>query len=408
MPRSEYRWAVAAILAVAAAINYADRAAISAVFPLLRSDLGLSDVALASLGSLFLWCYALCSPLAGFLADRVPRGRMVALSLAAWSLVTAAAGFSGVFWQLLLCRALLGVAESAYLPAATPLLADHHDTPTRATAMSIHSVGLNMGLVAGGTLAGYLGDRLGWRPGFWVLGAVGTLFAVFCFFALREAPQAARRPAAPPLLESLAALIRIPSYLLLVGKAMLAGVGVWSFFNWLPLFYRETFGMSLAAAGFAGTFLLQAATTLGIAAGGLFSDWLARRSARYRVLFQSLCYIVAAPFLLAFLGRPGFLLASTGIFAFSFFRGLGQSNENPVLCDVVAPRLRSTAVGFMNTGASMAGGIGVMLTGLLKRDFGLAGVFAGIGALFVVAAGLLLISYFFFLRRDLQRQLESL
>lgn len=56
----------------------------------------------------------------------------------------------------------------------------------------------------------------------------------------------------------------------------------------------------------------------------------------------------------------------------------------------------------------MAGGIGVMLTGLLKRDFGLAGVFAGIGALFVVAAGLLLVSYFFFLGRDLERQRESL
>jgi len=74
----------------------------------------------------------------------------------------------------------------------------------------------------------------------------------------------------------------------------------------------------------------------------------------------------------------------------------------------VTPRLRSTAIGFMNTGASMAGGIGVMLTGLLKRDFGLAGVFAGIGALFVVAAGLLLVSYFFFLGRDLERQRESL
>lgn len=408
---SLHKWLVAGVLAMAAAINYADRAAISAVFPLLRSELALSDVALAGLGSAFLWSYALCSPLAGMLADRFSRTRLVVLSLAAWSLIALVTGFASTLWQLILLRTALGAAESLYLPAATALLADYHGTQTRATAMSIHSVGLNMGLVGGGTLAGYLGDHFGWRPGFLLLGLAGLAFAPLAWLVLRSGTgaQLIRSPggARTPVAESLRKLSRIPSYLLLLGKAMLAGVGVWIFLNWLPLFYREAFGLSLASAGFAGTFMLQAATTLGIASGGVLSDRLARRRTRYRVLLQSSSYLAAAPFLLVFGGRPGFALASTGIFCFSFFRGLGQSNENPVLCDVVEPRLRSTAIGFMNTGACLAGGAGVMLTGWLKADLGLAGVFAAVGALFVLASALLLISYFFFLERDIRRQIEA-
>ena len=64
-----------------AALNYADRTAISAVFPLLRADLGLSDTALGAVGSTFLWTYAVVSPFAGQLSDRFPRGRVILLSL---------------------------------------------------------------------------------------------------------------------------------------------------------------------------------------------------------------------------------------------------------------------------------------------------------------------------------------
>ena len=54
-----------------ACLNYADRTAISAVFPLLRSELDISDVGLGAIGSFFLWTYGIGSPFAGRLADRV-------------------------------------------------------------------------------------------------------------------------------------------------------------------------------------------------------------------------------------------------------------------------------------------------------------------------------------------------
>ena len=81
MTRIDRKWRTVIVLFFVAGLNYADRTAISSVFPLVRADLGLTDVAMAAIGSLFLWAYALASPVAGFLADRVSRSRMVFWSL---------------------------------------------------------------------------------------------------------------------------------------------------------------------------------------------------------------------------------------------------------------------------------------------------------------------------------------
>lgn len=399
------KWIIAAMLAVAAALNYADRAAISSVLAPLRHDLGLGDVALGSIGTLFLWSYSIASPVSGVLADRYSRSRLIAISLAAWSLVTLGTGFATGIATLLLTRVLLGAFESMYLPAATALLASHHGPSTRGTAMGLHSVGLNFGVVAGGTFAGYLADHYGWRSGFWVLGATGLVIAALAARVLRdEAPHsAAPARARVPLRVGLKHLVHIPSYLILLAKGMLAGVGIWIFLNWLPLYFRDEFGMNLAAAGFAGTFMLQISTVIGIGAGGWLSDRFATRALRNRMLYQSATYLIAAPFLLLFVGKPGFATVAVAVSMFSLFRGMGQANENPILCEVVPAELRSTAIGIMNTCATAAGGAGVLLTAVMMSRVGLATVFAAISSLFVIAGVLLLAGYFFFMPRDIAR-----
>jgi MFS-type transporter involved in bile tolerance (Atg22 family) len=89
----QQKWKIVAVLFVISIVNYGNRAAIASVFPLLRADFALSDVMLAGLGSAFLWSYAVGSPIAGYLADRVSRTRLLLLSLIAWSVVMALTGF---------------------------------------------------------------------------------------------------------------------------------------------------------------------------------------------------------------------------------------------------------------------------------------------------------------------------
>lgn len=398
------RWRLVALLAVAAALNYADRAAFSSVLPPLRQELGLSDAALGLLGSLFLWSYALGSPLAGLLADRYSRRRLVLASLAAWSFVTAATGAVTGVATFAALRIALGLAESLYLPAAIALLADHHDASTRGRALGLHSIGLNCGVVLGGAFAGYSAQHFGWRTGFEVLGLAGVLLAVAVRKMIPETPRAAPAQATRAGLgAALRYLGGVPSFHILLLKTMLAGFTIWIFLGWLPLYFNEAFQMNLGAAGFAGTFMLQISTMLGLAGGGWISDWAARRDLRLRMLVLALSYLCAAPFLLLFLNQPGFGAAIAAVSLFSFLRGLGEASEKPALCDVVPACYRSTALGLMNTCATAAGGVGVLLAGVLKRDWGLEAVFAGSAGVFVFASAWLYVGYRYFLANDIAR-----
>jgi predicted MFS family arabinose efflux permease len=398
-----YKWYVVAILFLISAVNYGDRMAISAVFPLIREDLRLSDIELGAVGSFFLWTYGIGSPLAGFVADRYSRRRIIVWTLAAWSLITAYTAVVPDIHHLLAARLLLGLAECAYIPASIALIAEYHSAETRGTAMSLQLAGFSFGLVLGGTLAGYLGEHHGWRLVFWVLGITGLLVAVVAHFVLRDAParhiherygrQSMRRVAA--------SLFRVPTYWVLLLESLLVSVTAWVFWSWLPLYLQETFSLSLTSAGFSGTSLYQVPAVIGILAGGVFSDRLSGPHPQRRMLILSLCYFAAAPFLLAFAARPALSTVSVCVFLFSLLRGLGGANEFPILCDILDPRLRSTAVGVMNTLNVLAGGVGIVAAAHLKGTRGLGFAFAAISVIMFTAAVLTLPGYFWFYERDL-------
>jgi predicted MFS family arabinose efflux permease len=411
-----YKWYLIGILFCAVAVNYADRTAISSVFPLLKKDLRMSDVAIGGVGSAFLWTYALFSPLAGYLGDRFSRSSLITWSLVAWSLVTAATGLVSTSRQLLAMRVVLGIAECLYIPASIALIADHHPAHSRAKAMAIHLSGLYAGMVAGGTLAGYLADRYSWRSSFLVLGGIGLGMGLVCHFYLIENPNRkaplgetmSHQGVSLPIWTIILELLGIPSYLVLLGEAMLISIGAWIFITWLPLYFKETFDLSLAKAGFYGTFVIQTAAVLGILGGGYPSDQVARRSVSYRMLLQAICYLIEVPFLLSFLWLNRLTSIAVSIFAFSFIQALGASNEQPLICDLLRPNLRSTAIGIMNMMNCLVGGLGVLTAGYLKRGFGLSGVFAGVAIVVLTAGTLLLIGYLFFLSKDLQRYAASI
>jgi predicted MFS family arabinose efflux permease len=395
MPRLSRSWLVVAVLFLIAGLNYGDRTAISSVFPLIRADLGLSDIALAAIGSVFLWTYAIGSPIAGAVADRMSRSRVILWSLAAWSVATALTGFTHSVSTMLGTRVLLGLAECFYLPAAVALIADHFEPRTRATAMGIHIAGLNAGLIAGGFTAGYLGDHFGWRINFFVLGAAGVILAIVARGFLQDAPQLGASPVErtkPNPLDAIR-LLREPVYAAIAVQSLLISTATWMFFNWLPLYFHETYGMSLAASGFSGTFTLQTAAMLGSAGGGYFSDKITGGTVPRRLLFMACCYLVAAPCLWAFLARPSVGLVSAAIFGYSLVRSVASSNEHPIVCTLLEPNLRSSAIGLMNTVNCLAGGTGVLIAGALKRDFGLAGVFAGVSSVVLMAAGIVLVAW---------------
>lgn len=397
-----------------AALNYCDRLAIAAVFPLLKTDLGASDVMLGTIASAFLWSYAIGSPIVGWIADHISRTRIVLFSLTAWSLVTMATGLAHSANQLITIRVLLGLAECAYLPAAVGLLADHHSSQQRGRAISIHTAGLGIGAIVGSTLAGYLGQRYGWRSTFLILGAVGLLLSFIAAIVLRGQDQPVSRTSSAVKQKAsetggiLRALLRVPSFWVLLVQSMILSIGIWLFLNWLPLYFTESFGMSLAGAGFYGAALLEFPLLFGVVAGGYLSDAVARRSSAGRMLIQMTCYVIASVLLLVFTRNSAFALVASALLGFSLMRSFAVANETPLLCDLLPSRQRSTAVGLMNSANTFAGGVGVFGAGVLKSNFGLSAIFAGVSVILLIAATVNAFGYLFLLPRDLKRRADKI
>jgi len=393
------KWKITFTLFTVAALNYGDRTAISSVFPLLRADLHLSDTVLAAIGSTFLWAYALGSPIGGYLADRFSRRRMVLLSLIAWSVITLLTGFVHSAGALLFSRALLGLAECIYLPASYALIADHHGVETRGTAIGLQLAGLNVGLVGGSTLAGYIGEHVGWRMDFYVLGAAGLLLAVLTSLILRDAPRPQSSERGASGWRGVGVLLRIPGYIAIVISAMLIAVGTWIFLNWLPLYFHDRFHMSLAQAGLSSSSALQVSAILGAILGGILSDRVAAHWPRRRFLVVAICYLCASPFLLGFESKSTLSIITTAILGYSFLMNLGAAGEAPIICELASPQLRSTGLAILNTMNCLAGGIGIFGASFLSRERGWDAAFATVAGTVAAAGLVVLIAYLFWVRQ---------
>jgi MFS family permease len=379
-----YAWAIVALLWVVALLNYLDRQIIFSVFPLLKADLRLSDLQLGLLGTVFLWVYGLLSPVSGFLADRFGRVRIIIVSLLVWSLVTWLTRYARGFNDLIATRALMGVSEAFYIPAALALIADYHARGRLSLATGIHTSGIYAGIILGGWGGGWLGERYGWRFAFIALGVVGVIYTLLLLPALRERPSPTRedKPRFWPALRELLSLPGFKTLTLVFGSFSLAN---WAIYTWLPDYLYERFNMKLSAAGFSATFYIQAASFGGILLGGWLADRWNKVSERGRVLTQCIGVALAAPclFLVGFTASTAPLIAALIIFGLG--RGFYDCNTMPVLSQIARSDLRSTGYGVFNLVGTLTGGFIAAVAGVLKNIIGLGGVFQ-------IAAPLLLIS----------------
>jgi len=187
---STYAWAVVALLWPVVMLNYLDRQMVSTIRASIRADIPsiANDQDFGTLMAVFMAVYALLSPVGGYIADRFNRRWTVIGSLFVWSAVTWATGHAQTYSQMLGFRALMGISEAFYIPAALALIADYHTGRTRARAIGVHQSGIYVGLALGG-LGGYIAQTSSWRNCFNWFGAAGVIYAVVLFFALRDAPK---------------------------------------------------------------------------------------------------------------------------------------------------------------------------------------------------------------------------
>jgi MFS family permease len=393
-----YAWVLVSLLWVVGMLNYLDRQVIFSLFPPLKAEFQVSDTQLGLLSTAFLWIYGLFSLPGGYLADRFNRKGVIIFSLAVWSLVTWATAHASSFPQLLAARALMGVSEACYLPAALALIADHHGERTRSLATGLHQSGLYAGVILGGALGGWMGEHYGWRSAFTLLGAAGLVYALIAFFSMRGK---ANKPATQPseiekcgdklnFLVSVRELFSLRSFLILGAANTLAAIAFWIVYTWLPTYLYERFQMSLAGAGFSATFYIQAASFAGIILGGTLADRWSGVNPRARVFTQVIGFFSAGTFLFLVGYTSSLAVLVLSLTVFGLGRGFFDCNLMPALCQIAPNRLRATGYGIFNCASCLVGGAMAAVAGALKSSIGLGGALR-ISALILCAAGLVLL-----------------
>src|SRR3954451_6819084 len=172
------------LLTAVLAVDQADRYLLSAVFPLLKDDFGLSDTQLGSLSAAFLLVATAGSVPFGILVDRTVRTRIAAWGAALWSVAMLATALATSYPGLFLSRMGLGVAESSYTPASFSLLTDYYPVETRSRVLGIYQVGSVLGFL-GLPLGGLIATHWGWRAAFDLYALMGFVVAALVW-RLRE------------------------------------------------------------------------------------------------------------------------------------------------------------------------------------------------------------------------------
>jgi MFS family permease len=388
---NRYPWICVALLWVVWLLNYLDREVVFAVFPLLQSELGLTAVQLGMVGAAFLWVYAAASPFAGYVADRFGHKWIIVASVLIWSVITWATGQAHTFRELIAARAVMGLSEACYLPAALALIAVWHKQSTRGKATGLHYSGGYLGVVLGGTIGGWLAARYGWRSPFTILGIFGVCYSLILGRWLKDRPQESKlgSPPVKSLVFALESVFRLPGYLPFFTVFAILSIANWLIYTWLPLYLYENFRMGLAAAGFTSTFYLQIGSAAGVLAGGWIADRWVGRTPRARVITQSVSLAIAAPFLILSGSTKSIVLVAIGMVVFGIGRGTFDANAMPALCQIAPPSLRATGFGILNFIGPLSGGVTSIAAGALKSFIGISGAIQISGLLLFASAFLL-------------------
>jgi len=361
-------WIAVAVLWGVALLNYLDRLMIVTMHGSVVADIPMTEAQFGLLTSVFLWIYALASPLGGFLADKLGKKRMIVGSLIIWSAVTWLTGHARSFHELLVVRAIMGISEACYIPAAVALISDHHRGRTRSLATGIHGSGIYTGAALGG-IGGIIAEHFGWRIGFTMFGLLGVLYGIAVCFLLCEAPPLrSEATASEPLHLAGAgrALFWQRYFWIILLVNLFVGVSNWLVYGWLPTFLREQFHLGEGAAGLSATAYLQVASFLAILGGGIWADRWCATNPRARVLVTLTGFCAAAPALFLTGSANVLTISILGLIFYGVGRGFYDANLMPIMRQVIDERYSATGYGILNFTGNLMGGLMTYLGGVAR------------------------------------------
>ncbi len=421
----KWAWIAVAVLWVVVMLNYFDRQLLSVLNTSITSGgengIEMSQAQFGMVTSAFLIVYAALSPVGGYLADRFSRKFIILMSLVVWSSVTWLTGTAKTYEELIIWRALMGVSEAFYIPAALALISDYHRGKTRSMATGLHMSGIYAGqMLAGcGALMAGAPFNLGWRLTFETFGFIGVAYAIIVVLFLHdpEAPKEGAPADAPELLDAkqpaatndftvgqvLKSLFTGRAMVMLLTMYALAGFANWFLMGWYPRLLQDMFGISEADAGPKATLWINIAKYITVLLAAVVADAWYTRNRNARAYVPGIGFTLAGPCviiaMLPALGVP-VEISLNATLALVAMQGVAQGSLDatlmPVLRSQIDERFSATGYGLLNLTSVSAGALISWGGGYLKdMDVSLGIPLSMAGALMVLC-GLM----FFFLPKQ--------
>jgi MFS family permease len=405
-------WAAVGLLTAIAALNTLDRFLPSILAQSMKDELHLSDTFLGWLnGAAFLFVYAVVGIPIAAIADRGRYGRVISISVAFWSLMTALGGMAQVAWQVAAARIGVALGEAGATPASHAYISRNLKPEDRAQAFSVVSSGMPFGnmlaMVAGGMMA--QSPQLGWRGTYIVWGVIGLALALIARLALGSG-QARPRVAAAASTDghALGEALRKPSVIAVCLASGLMAFGAYAQGAFAPAYLIREHGMSVAKTGVQLGLINGAFGMAAILAMGWLGGRLAKLDARWPLVLLGGLALLSIPFSIAaygFVKGPLIPLAvALSLLGASGYFGLSVASLHALVPGVVRARMSAVLL-FLTAGF---GGAGPVVTGMISDHLAKTDGQASLGhALLIVAPASYLVGALVFLaatitfRRDM-------
>lgn len=324
-------------------LNYIDRFILSAVLLSIKVDLNLSDFQAGLLATAFMVAYMFTSPLFGWMGDTKKRTWILAGGALLWSIASLMTGWASTFAILALSRFILGFGESAFTTVSTPYISDFYPSSRRGRALAIFSSGLPVGAALGFVLGGLLGQWVGWRHAFMIVGFPGIILAGLVL-TLPDPKQKG------PTLEFnyrkiVKELAKIKTYVWTTLGYCAYSFVVGGVAHWVPTYLQRTYNLDQMKANMLFGGIAVGSGLVGTLLGGQIGDrWAAKSGTGGHLKLSAISMALAAPFFVGTIYAPNisslvFFLVFTQLFFF-----LSTSPISVSLIEAVPNHARTTAM----------------------------------------------------------------
>ncbi|MBQ7715979.1 MAG: MFS transporter [Prevotella sp.] len=357
------------MLVLLGVVTFLDRINISVAGSSIMHDLNLSAAEWGWVQSAFILSYGLMQIPMGALGDRYGHRKILSMIVLWWSLFTAFTGMAGGLASLLVIRFMFGIGEAGSSPCSTGVISRWFEK---------HEVGKAQGYVwaasrMGGALTPFVVipvmTLLGWREAFYILGALGIVWAAVWYFYYRDRqPETAKETVRQPI--PWRTILHHKQFWIICGMYFFYAFGSWFFFSWFPTFMElgRGFAKSELTYAVAVPFIMS---MIGNISGGYLTDRLTKKYGlkigRKALGSTSLAVSAVCMFLAAFI--PGkmavfvFLSLCFGIFDLMLPSAWA-------LCIDLGKQHAGTISGAMNTAGNLGGFFCGILFGQLVQSSG--------------------------------------